>query len=430
MNSNPYLVFSTSTNATLITSAVIDGLKRFKRLTLNVSLDGTGAAFERVRVGANFIKVRDNIRKLQVAAKNAPHPESAVGVSMCVMKSNITDLPNFIRFVTEEKLSFGLSPVATMPPDESLRCFNDITTETEGWLDALVEAERLVQELYLPTMVADRGEDHVQEIERSFWRNNFAALRATIPDVGPRETYRRVKIGLPPYLLEHMPVRKVDAKPVVYIYSFDKPNSAPLYWAYIEDGHIEVTLPPGAYSINVWTKWALAGYWEMVRFCVADENPHVVEADYFLDTESDHLRWKRRIQFAKLDFRRVTVALPAELLSKTPALNQNKSNAVIYVLGETQGGPVARAAISDGQFTTELPPGKYCITTDHNFSNPAYWDVVRMDVSAAGSEHDQPSTNIASTYHRFTRQRVQDKTRRMVGMLKSLPQLALGRQGG
>jgi radical SAM protein with 4Fe4S-binding SPASM domain len=425
MNSNPYLVFSTSTNATLITDAVLDGLKRFKRLTLNVSLDGTGEAFERVRVGANFIKVRDNIRKLQVAAANAPHPESAVGVSMCVMKSNITDLPNFIRYVTEEKLSFGLSPVATMPPDESLRCFNDITIETNGWLEALIEAERLVQDLYLPTMVADRGEDHVQEIERAFWRNNFAALRATIPDVGDVENYRRVKVKLPQYMLDYMAVNKTDTKPVVYIYSYDMPDSAPLYWAGIENGFMEVTLPPGVYSLNVWNKWAVAGYWEMVRFCVGKTNPDVIDADYFLDTQADRLRWKRRVHFAKLNFRPVTVELPAALFDKIPSLRDGKANAVVYVLGQPRGEPVARGAIENGQFQTELPPGNYCVTADHDFVNPGYWDVVRFAVGADHGENDEQQANVIATYHRFTRQRVLDRIKRIISPSHDLPKHAL-----
>jgi radical SAM protein with 4Fe4S-binding SPASM domain len=154
---NPYLDFSTSTNATIVSDKIAEGLARFKKLTINVSLDGTGAAYERVRIGANFVKVRDNIRRIKGIVAGARHTQSAVGVSMCVMKSNIVDLPNFVRFCTEENLSFGLAPVATMPLDESLRSFNDPQQDRRGWASAIDEAEQLVQTLYLPTMVQRRG---------------------------------------------------------------------------------------------------------------------------------------------------------------------------------------------------------------------------------------------------------------------------------
>ena len=94
-----------------------------------------------MRIGANFVKVRDNSRRLKGIVAKARHTQSAVGVSMCVMKSNILDLPNFVRFCTEESLSFGIAPVVSMPQDESLRCFNDPQQDRLGWAEAIDEAE-------------------------------------------------------------------------------------------------------------------------------------------------------------------------------------------------------------------------------------------------------------------------------------------------
>jgi MoaA/NifB/PqqE/SkfB family radical SAM enzyme len=43
LKKNPYLDFGMSTSATIVTDAVLDGLSRFKNLTINVSLDGPPA---------------------------------------------------------------------------------------------------------------------------------------------------------------------------------------------------------------------------------------------------------------------------------------------------------------------------------------------------------------------------------------------------
>ena len=405
LNSNPYLDFSTSTNATLITKQVLDGLGRFKRLTLNVSLDGTGSAFERVRVGAKFEQVRDNIRKLKTAARAARHPASAVGVSMCVMKSNITDLPNFIRYVTDERLAFGLSPVATMPPDESLRCFNDLGAELVGWAEALDEAEALVQNHYLPTMVADRGETFVQDVEKSFWHNNFNLLRNTIPFKLLETPHYKVKVSIPSYMVDNAHVPADQGRVVVYIYQFDKPTEAPLYWAYLENNQIEVSLPKGAYSINIWTKWAVAGYWDQVRFCVGVENQTPITADYYTPVQRplDRNRWNEWLRRVDLPFDNVRISLPAELFEKFPALDDNKSNAIVHVLGMPFADAIGRFPIRGRHVDARLPEGEYCITTDLDFARPEYWDVVQVAVPADGAPV------IAATFHPYTRRRVKQK---------------------
>jgi len=51
LSENPYLTFSTSTNATIVSDAVVNQLEQFKNLTLNISMDGVGKTYERVRVG-------------------------------------------------------------------------------------------------------------------------------------------------------------------------------------------------------------------------------------------------------------------------------------------------------------------------------------------------------------------------------------------
>jgi MoaA/NifB/PqqE/SkfB family radical SAM enzyme len=263
---NPYLDFSTSTNATVVTDQVLAGLSHFKKLTINVSLDGTGAAYERVRVGAKFDQVAANIRRLKAVVHGARR-RSNIGISMCVMKSNILDLPNFLRFARDEKLRSGISPVVSMPPDENLRCFNDHPArEMAGWCEAIDEAE-VVLDSYLPVLAP---------LWRAEWHNNFRLLREFIPSHLADVPHRRVRVELPPGLVAQW---RQQYGPDLVAYIFRVGESTAAYWGRIKDATCDVHLAPGRYVVNVATKWALAGYWDQVTFDIAAEGPETIRAE-------------------------------------------------------------------------------------------------------------------------------------------------------
>lgn len=251
LTKNPYLKFSTSTNATIVTDSVLAGLRRFKDLTINVSLDGTGTVYERVRVGANFEEVRANIRKLKEVVAEARSPKANVGISMCVMKSNIHDLPNLVKFARDEVLQFGMSPVISMPPDESLRCFNDPEKEMAGWSEA-IDTAKADLENYFPALAKVWHQQEVPEDLKATWRNLFEVLRAQIPfDLG-NTPHRRVTIDVPAHFIAKATAKHPNSQLVAYIYQRGEPVS---YWAQVKDGRCEVSLPEGAFLINVSTKW-------------------------------------------------------------------------------------------------------------------------------------------------------------------------------
>jgi radical SAM protein with 4Fe4S-binding SPASM domain len=254
---NPYLDFGTSTNATIVTDNILAGLSRFKQLTINVSLDGTGEIYERVRVGAKFGAVRDNIRRLKSVVERSGSARSTIGCSLSLMKSNILDLPNFVKFCTSEELRYGVSPVITMPPDESLCCFNDPTQEMRGWAEAIAEARALA-----PGLVS-----------------TLDALEMNIPYGLIDIPHRRVRITLPsrPMGLWR---RDYPKQPLVaYIFDIDAPSANARYWAPIDDGAFEVSLPTGNYCVNVSTKWANAGP-ANVGFAVRDDDRSPVLANW------------------------------------------------------------------------------------------------------------------------------------------------------
>jgi hypothetical protein len=237
-------------------------LRKFKRVTLNVSLDGTGSTFEAVRIGADFGQVRDNIRKLRAIARSSKSPDSVASISMCVMKSNVKDLANVIRFAAEEEISYGLSPVATEPQDESLACFNDPHTETQGWQEAYDEARRVACDAYCPMHVR-RWKDKIPAgmDYRAELIHHIELVRKCTPwHLLDREHFR-VRIDVPPSILAdvsaHVPRQH---RLMAYIYPEWMSNGGlPLYYAFLTDNYFEVSLPEGAYHFSVSSKWLWRG---------------------------------------------------------------------------------------------------------------------------------------------------------------------------
>jgi MoaA/NifB/PqqE/SkfB family radical SAM enzyme len=402
LEDNPYLDFATSTNATIVSDKILDGLKRFKKLTINVSLDGTGVAYDKVRVGAKFDKVVENIRKLRAVVGGSESHESAIGVSMCVMKSNILDLPNFVRFCAKEGLAFGLSPVTTLPPDESLRCFNNRAEETKGWAEAIDEAEQLVQDLYLPDMVKRRNENVVQQSERDFWKQNFALLRAATRPSDHETQVHRVTASIPEFLraaYDSIP----RTEQVAYIFRAGQPSDAP-FWSRIDAGHVEVSLPAGEYAVSLGTKWVLPEYYDVVRFSVTDGdgNAAIIAAGSAPATAGTTVSGildpapVRRIQ------------LPEALSAQLPFIGNREelAHAILYSLGKPDQPWLTKTLVVDRSVRLAVSPGKYCLSFSPTHVSPGYWDVVRFEVDAdSGPE-------IEATYHPITAHRILDSVRR------------------
>src|SRR3990167_2721579 len=82
---NPYLELATTTNASLISDEILLGMARFKRLALNVSLDGgSKTVFETVRRNGRWEQVVGNIdRMIELVRRKGP--PSFVSVTMSVM---------------------------------------------------------------------------------------------------------------------------------------------------------------------------------------------------------------------------------------------------------------------------------------------------------------------------------------------------------
>jgi hypothetical protein len=226
-------------------------------MTINVSLDGTGAAYERVRVGAKFGEVKANIRKLKEVVLRAPSPKANIGISMCVMKSNIHDLPNLVRFARDETLQFGMSPVVTMPPDESLRCFNDPAADMAGWSEA-IDAAKAELESYFPSLAKVWRVQEVPEEQKVTWNNLFEVLRSQIPFELVKIPHRRLTVEIPEFLIT-CAIAKHGNQPLVAYFYRQAESDGISYWGWIKDRRCEVSLPEGKFGIGVSTKWTTTG---------------------------------------------------------------------------------------------------------------------------------------------------------------------------
>jgi MoaA/NifB/PqqE/SkfB family radical SAM enzyme len=179
---NPYVRLATTTSASHVDDAVFKGLSRFDRLQIMVSFDGPDkATFETIRKNAKFETVLANIARFQSIAE--PLSENGVVMHISVMKQNIRLLPEFIRLAAALELPFNFQPVVAYPVDHSLRCFSTGPEEMAGWASALDEAQALIEELLVPTLLARsiRLGRTLPSFLLSMLSKHIDALRALIP---------------------------------------------------------------------------------------------------------------------------------------------------------------------------------------------------------------------------------------------------------
>jgi radical SAM protein with 4Fe4S-binding SPASM domain len=237
--SNPYLQLSTTTNASLVKDDVLAGLARFKRLALNVSLDGgSKAVFEAVRVNGRWEQVVANIDQLIELARRKG-PPSFVSVTMSVMKANLRDIPNLVEFAVRRGITFGFSPVISMPVDQSLACFNDPAAETTGWREAIDEGQRrfvaLSEEL--------RGVSPPPH-------THFDILRQTIPWEILEQPHFRVEGVVPPRMVRNCWKQFGREVLVGFFPVVDRRLRECRYYAPLDGDRYRVSLPEGEYALG------------------------------------------------------------------------------------------------------------------------------------------------------------------------------------
>jgi len=256
---NPYLGLAVTTNATIITNDILKQLDRFRHVTLNVSFDGgTPEVYENVRIGADFNKVMSNVDKMADLARTKGHT-STCGMSMSVMKSNILDLPNFLKLSRAHSLLSGLSPVVSMPVHEALTIFNDARQETQGWRSMFAEARGMLTDDFLRPSYLNNGVSPEVKGLRDSYLPVLEMIYNSIPWVTIDLPMVEASGQIPCQLLEIAsnlitakrsgPYRK---KPVLVLFPESEGYAVCRYYTDIDDkGVFRITVPPGVYRLGL-----------------------------------------------------------------------------------------------------------------------------------------------------------------------------------
>ena len=91
-----------NTNATLLTGRISECLVENELNCINVSLDGaTRETFERIRSGADFSLVLENLRALKEVKLRAGASKPSLSIRFVAMKGNVSELPDVVRLSKE-----------------------------------------------------------------------------------------------------------------------------------------------------------------------------------------------------------------------------------------------------------------------------------------------------------------------------------------
>lgn len=243
---NPYLEFATTTNATRLSSEILEGLTRFKRLALTVSLDGgTKEVFEAIRLRGKFEEVVANIDRLVTLTRG--RERAALSVTISVMKANIRGLPDLVRFCAARQIGYNLLPVIAYPIDQSLRCFNDPQRQTEGWRDSLAESRRLFESLIRQGYPMD-------EKLADLYRGHFSALEGHIPWDLATSCSLRVRGRVPEELLKRYRDHKGPELLVGFFPVRADGRLECLHYSPLNGEEYEVSVSAGQYLIGIFPR--------------------------------------------------------------------------------------------------------------------------------------------------------------------------------
>jgi len=250
----PLLNFAMTTNATVLKPEVLEGLKKFKSLHIIVSMDGASPeVYDKIRVNGDFKEVEQNIRTLKALVESRPKTSvSTFGLCMSVMKSNITHLPDFVRWAAKEGVTFSVHPVLSLPLTESLAAVND-HREISGWRKALDEARYLISTVEsdcLPQLWRDTQKVRGQA-SRAAWPY-LDALEAFVPWHVGGVHHRDVSWRLPDAAMDEARSRIPEGQRIaVFLPSERDSLAAKTYYSRCDDGVFNVQLPFGLYHCMI-----------------------------------------------------------------------------------------------------------------------------------------------------------------------------------
>lgn len=90
------ILINISSNGTLLTESIIEGICNLNIGEVTISLDSVNKKnYEKIRKGANFEKVLENIRKLSIELKKR-NKKTLLSIAAVIMKKNINEITEFV----------------------------------------------------------------------------------------------------------------------------------------------------------------------------------------------------------------------------------------------------------------------------------------------------------------------------------------------
>ncbi|MDL2279104.1 radical SAM protein [Desulfovibrio sp. OttesenSCG-928-G11] len=258
---NPYLHIGLTTNATLVNEEILTALDQFRHLTISVSFDaGSREVYEKIRYGANFDAVLENIEKLKALVRKRELPSSC-GLTMCVMKSNIHDLKNYLQLSHDLLIAAGFFPVSFFPAHETLTVFNNAAQETQNWKQIFTEAREMLTDDFLRP-VYEAGKDTIKSHFKEAYVPFLDAVENSIPWQSVALPAFQVKGQLPPAIWQkfsHLRAPKgggirdaYHKNPVLALFPMREGGKIWRYYADIqEDGSWTAHLPEDRYRFGI-----------------------------------------------------------------------------------------------------------------------------------------------------------------------------------
>jgi len=167
-----------TTNGTLITDEIAEQLVDLELDKLAFSLDAaTPELFNDIRRGADFEKVVENIRRLNVLKKKAGRDDKpTLSIMYCAMQSNIQELPKLVRLADELNMTHGVAVMNIYEYGITGETLIGHTELAEGYIN---EANLLAQQLAVPLGGLENGFEglHITPVHLSLWDKLYRNYR-------------------------------------------------------------------------------------------------------------------------------------------------------------------------------------------------------------------------------------------------------------
>lgn len=138
------------TNASYLDAKMIDRIRKYKRMGMQISIDGTvKEVFEKVRVRGKWDVVDANIHRVVKAANEmkAEGNQWDIHLSYVVMASNIGNVPHAVQYAIDLGVPIYFNPVKGFHLfDENIYVYKDALTSVGDWKQYLEDAYAILEE--------------------------------------------------------------------------------------------------------------------------------------------------------------------------------------------------------------------------------------------------------------------------------------------